>query len=127
MKTDTIMSKISAQGHRRRAFRCQSPDALSSPPGRLSIIISCLIAMAVAAGCASTNITSRQEVVTGQLPRPAHIWVYDFAATPADVPADSWLADQYIGHDTPQTPEQIATGRQLGAEIAAQLVQEILD
>jgi hypothetical protein len=53
--------------------------------------------------------------------------VYDFAATPADVPGYSWLADQYIGHDTPQTAEQIATGRQLGAEIAAQLVQEILD
>jgi hypothetical protein len=51
--------------------------------------------------------------------------VYDFAATPADVPADSWLADQSAGHDTPQTAEQIETGRQLGSEIAAELVKEI--
>jgi hypothetical protein len=51
--------------------------------------------------------------------------VYDFAVTPADVPADSWLADQSVGHDTPQTAEQIATGKQLGSEIAAELVKEI--
>jgi hypothetical protein len=81
--------------------------------------------MVVAAGCASTEVTSSDQVVTGQLPRPGHIWVYDFAATPADMPADSWLADQYVGHDTPQTAEQIATGRQLGAEIGAELIEEI--
>jgi len=81
--------------------------------------------MVMAAGCASTEITSSDQIVTGQLPRPGHIWVYDFAATPADMPADSWLPDQYVGHDTPQTAEQIATGRQLGAEIGAELIEEI--
>ena len=63
--------------------------------------------------------------MSGQLPRPSNIWVYDFAATPADVPADSSLAGQYSTSPTPQTAEQIATGRKLGAEIAAQLVEEI--
>ena len=83
-----------------------------------------LLAMVVAAGCASTQVSNRQQLVSGPLPRPAHIWVYDFAATPADVPADSALAGHY-STDTSQTDEQIATGRQLGAEIAAQLVDQI--
>jgi hypothetical protein len=51
--------------------------------------------------------------------------VYDFAATPADVPADSSLAGQYTEPQTPQTAEQIAAARKLGAEIAAQLVEQI--
>ena len=50
-----------------------------------SHIVLCLLALLVVAGCAKTKITSRGELVTDQLPRPAHIWVYDFAATPADV------------------------------------------
>jgi hypothetical protein len=90
-----------------------------------SLIVPCLFAMVVAAGCASTKITNRQQLVTGQLARPTHIWVYDFVATPTDVPAESALAGQYSDHPAPQTAEQIATGRQLGAQIAAQLVEEI--
>jgi hypothetical protein len=85
----------------------------------------CLPALLVIAGCASTKIDSRDEVVTQKLPRPAHIWVYDFAATPADVPDESALAGQHSEHNPPQTAEQIATGRQLGAEIEALLVKQI--
>jgi hypothetical protein len=81
--------------------------------------------LAFLAACASTKVTGREQDVTGPLPRPNHILVYDFVATPADMPADSWLADQAVGHDTPQTDEQIATGRQLGSKIAAELVKEI--
>jgi hypothetical protein len=88
-------------------------------------IVLCLLALLVIAGCGSTKVTSRNELVTGQIPRPAHIWVYDFAATPADVPAESALAGQHSEHSTPQTAQQIATGRKLGAEIASELVKEI--
>jgi hypothetical protein len=87
----------------------------------------CVLALAVAAGCASTNIVGREEYRGGKLPRPAHIWVYDFAATPAEVPTESALSGEYSEHPTPQTPEQIATGRQLGDTIATQLVEEIRD
>ena len=85
----------------------------------------CLFALLIIAGCASTKVTSRKELVTEQLPKPSHIWVYDFAATPADVPAESVLAGQYSEHSTPQTAEQIATGRKLGAEIAKELIKQI--
>ena len=90
-----------------------------------SYIVSCLFALVVVAGCASTEVTERQEYKGGKIPRPNHIWVYDFAATPAEVPADSALAGKPVEHPTPQTPEQIATGRQLGEQMATQLVEEI--
>ena len=88
-------------------------------------IVSCLFALAVVAGCASTEMTERQEYRGGRIPRPGHIWVYDFAATPTEVPADSALAGKPVEHPTAQTPEEIETGRQLGALIATQLVEEI--
>lgn len=87
--------------------------------------VPCVLALFIGAGCASTTITGREKLVTEKLPRPNHIWVYDFAATPADVPADSALAGQVAQDATPQTPEQIATGRELGVGMAAQLVQKI--
>jgi hypothetical protein len=86
--------------------------------------IICLIALFVVAGCAKTTITSRDQLVTGQLSRPEHILVYDFVATPGDVPANSSFAGQYA-ETTPQNEEQIEAGRQVGAEIAAKLVEQI--
>ena len=88
-------------------------------------ITACLFALVVAAGCASTNVTDRQPVMTERLPRPDHILVYDFVATPTDVPAESALTDNSTVLRTPQSAEQIATGRRVGAEIATQLVEEI--
>ena len=90
-----------------------------------SHIVLCLFTLLLIAGCASTKVTSRQRFVTGDLPRPEHIWVYDFVATPADIPADSAFAGQY--ETVPQTSEDIATGRELGVQIAADLVKQIYD
>ena len=97
----------------------------SSTPLRLVLVITLTILTAGPVLAEKVKITSRNELVTEQLPRPAHIWVYDFAATPADVPDESALAGQHSEHSPPQTAEEIATGRQLGAEIAAQLVEQI--
>ena len=88
-------------------------------------IAGCLFALGAVAGCASTKVTNQQSVVNERLPRPDHILVYDFVATPADVPADSAVAGQVSEPRTPQTTEQIALGRQLGAQIAAALVEQI--
>ena len=63
--------------------------------------------------------------MTERLPRPDHILVYDFVAAPTNVPAESALADHSTVQPTPQTAEHIATGRRVGAEIAARLVEEI--
>lgn len=91
---------------------------------RLLIIVSFLIAIVLAAGCAKTKV-DRQPVETGKLPQPATIWVHDFAATPDELPAHSSLAGEHAEHGTPQTAEQITEGRKLGAEIQTELVSLI--
>ncbi|MGA2788097.1 MAG: DUF4410 domain-containing protein [Verrucomicrobiota bacterium] len=88
-------------------------------------LFACLFALVVGVGSASADITNRVILVTGHLPRPNQIWVYNFAATPADLPADSALAGQPDLDTTPQTPDQIAEGKKLGAEIATELVADI--
>src|SRR5262245_21814787 len=85
-----------------------------------------LFALAVLAGCATTNVSERHSNIGDEkLPRPDRIIVYDFAATRADVPAGSAIAGQFAQYDTPQTPEQIEAGRKLGAQIAKELVADI--
>ena len=88
-------------------------------------IVMCLLALLVITGCASTKIDSRDELVTQKLPRPNTIWVHDFAATPSDVPDKSALAGKHSEHSPPQTAKEIAMGRQLGDEIASQLIEQI--
>ncbi len=85
-------------------------------------VIAVLVAV-MSAGCASTKITNREKLVTESLPKPANIWVYDFAATPQDIPADSEFAGKF--ESAPQTDEEIATGRKLGNLIAVDIVKRI--
>ena len=83
-----------------------------------SRVVLCLFALVFLAGCASVKVIDSENLVTEKLPRPNHILVYNFAATPADAPE---LAKQYAADDTPQTAEQIQLGRQLGAQIASEV------
>lgn len=72
-----------------------------------SQIVLCLFALVFVAGCAKTKVTNQERLYSGQLPRPAHIWVYDFAATPADLPPDSELARQYSQGGPPKPPRML--------------------
>ena len=81
-------------------------------------------ALILSAGCASTKISNQEQLVTGQITRPAVIWVYDFAATAADIPTDSALTAEDL-ETTPQTAEQIAQGKKLGDQIATELAAQI--
>ena len=106
-------------------IRKQNPTARAAACKGGSVFAACLVLALLVTGCASTKISNREVLVTEQLPRPAHVWVYDFAASPADVPSDSSLAGTEPA--AAQTEEQIALGRQLGIAIATQLVTEIND
>ena len=77
------------------------------------------------AGCASTKVSNQNRQAYGQLPRPNNIQVHDFAATAADVPADSALASQSSTSVTVPSDEQTTLARQLGTQIAAELVTAI--
>ncbi|MGH3639600.1 MAG: DUF4410 domain-containing protein [Mycobacterium sp.] len=87
----------------------------------------CLFAVMLVAGCASTDVTNRKINVTEKIARPAHIWVYDFVSSSADVPADSEFAGKYSEHPTPQTAEEITAGREVSGILATQLVADIRD
>jgi hypothetical protein len=82
-------------------------------------------ALIVITGCASTKMTNREILVTGHIPRPATIWVYNFAATAAEVPDNSALVGETDLDTTPQTAEEIAEGMKLGNEMATELVTKI--
>ena len=90
-----------------------------------SRMVLCLFALVMVAGCAKTEVADRKILVDQKVPRPDRIWVYDFVATAADIPADSAFAGKTSEHATPQTPEQIEAGRLAGTQVAAQLVEEI--
>ncbi len=124
MKTDRNSNY--AQDHLTLTLPCKSPEGPSALRGKLATIASCLVAMVLVAGCASTKVTDREQLVTGPIPKPNHILVFNFVATAADLPADSVLAGENDLDTTPQTAEQIEEGRKLGAQIATELVQQIL-
>jgi hypothetical protein len=84
-----------------------------------------IVAALLLAGCASTKVTNRERLVYERLARPNQILVYNFAASPADVPADSALTSQSSAPAAPPTDEETALGRELGSTIAAQLVADI--
>jgi hypothetical protein len=89
---------------------------------QLAVLLFAVIAIA---GCASTSVTQQTPISRPGLPRPNRIWVYNFAATPADLPANSSIRGQVGAPSTPPAPEQIETGRELGALIAKELVADI--
>ena len=90
-----------------------------------SRIVLCLFAVVAVAGCASTNVTQETPMSNPGLRRPNRIWVYNFVANPADMPADSSIGGQVSAPSTPPTSAQIQEGRQLGALIAQGLVADI--
>jgi hypothetical protein len=103
----------------------RSPAAAAGLRRKIVAVAWCLAAIVLTAGCASTQITNRQQLVYGVLPRPGQIWVYDFTAAPADVPRSSDFASPSYRPPLPQTSEEIAAGRQAGAQVAAELVEQI--
>src|SRR4030095_15130289 len=76
-------------------------------------------------GCTSTKVTDREKYEGRRLARPNRIVVHDFAYTTAGLPQWSEARDRVAASRTPLSAEQIETGRQLGSQVAADLVAEI--
>jgi hypothetical protein len=94
--------------------------------GQTSAILM-LLAFIALAGCASTKVSNREKYAGGPLPRPERILVYDFGSTPADIAPESALAGQVGEPSKPPTADEQKVARELGAEIAKKLVEEIKD
>ena len=86
------------------------------------------LAVAVLAGCSTAKVTSGTYYAKNtKLERPGNILVYDFAASMDDLPHTIPLNAGYAAPDKQPTPEALAAGRELGAEVAKRLVDEIHD
>jgi len=106
-------------------LRCFGATSRRGKQNLLATALVCAMAGCVTgllAGCASTNVTSHNRLVYDRLPRPNHIFIYNFADASGDIPADSMFAGQ---NSAPPTAEESALGQELGAAIAAQLTSDI--
>lgn len=91
--------------------------------GRLAL--AALAAVSIAA-CASTKVTSKQSNIGNEkLARPDHIYVYSFAATPADLSPEDAATAQYAAPAKQQSEKEIETGRKLGNLVATKLAEKI--
>lgn len=94
---------------------------------RVRTMLAVLAVTSIIISCASSEVTSRRRHYGNeQLPKPGRVIVYNFAASPGDIPPDAAISGHYQRHNTPQTDEQIRLGRQLSDIVAQQLVKEIL-
>ncbi len=93
---------------------------------RFAIALSILAVVSI--GCAKAAVTARQTYAESeQAPKPARIIVYDFAATPEDIPEDDPMSGFYAKSEKPPTADKVSLGRNLSAKVALELVKEIRD
>lgn len=92
---------------------------------RLGLVMGAAGALLLA-GCASSGVTQRQSTEAAQaMTRPGLVIVYDFAGTREDLPPDSVIARYYQQRSVPQTRKEVELGRQLGRQVAQNLVTEL--
>jgi hypothetical protein len=93
---------------------------------RIVFLAGCLVTAVALTGCARTSVSEQQSTAASQdVARPERIIVYDFASTPADLPADSTIAKLHQQRTTPQSEKEIALGRRLGELTAAYLIETL--
>ena len=88
----------------------------------ITTLVPCLFALLLATGCASTKATDQHQLVTEKIPRPATIWVYNFANTAQELPMGSAFADM---ETAPQSGDTIKMNQQIGTIIATNLMVEL--
>ncbi len=102
-----------------------SVSSVTGKSGHLTTLTAFALAC-ITISCAGTSVMGRQTYAENErLPKPGRIIVYDFAATPADLPADDPVLALYEKPAKPQTADEVSLGRKLGAEIARELVDRI--
>jgi hypothetical protein len=90
--------------------------------------VACFLVLGIAAGCASTNVTTQDtRARTEEIAQPKTIYVYPFASTREDISSWTAAAIRYAEPSEPQTAEELATARQLGALVASELVAKITE
>ncbi len=93
---------------------------------RTSIFAGWLVIALLVTGCAGVDVNNKQSRLESEtIARPERVFVYDFASTVENLPKDSAIAGLIEQQTTSQTPEEIKFRRQLGAQVAARLIEEL--
>ena len=92
---------------------------------RFVVAAACGATLVALAGCSSVQVTERQPYEGEKLPRPDRILVYDFAATPNDLPAWSNAARVHGASRARTSAADLAAGRKLGVQVAQELLRKI--
>lgn len=91
----------------------------------LEPILRVVVPMLLLTACSTVKVAERDEYEGPKLPHPPRIVVYDFAATPGDLP--DWAAGG-SAQGLPQATadhDDIAAARKLGADISKELVKKL--
>jgi hypothetical protein len=96
---------------------------MSNPRFRC-VALAVLVALA---GCAGAKVTEThpEAVQREKISKPEHIIVHNFSATAEGIPPDSPMAAKVVPPESPPSEAERELGRQLGAEVAKQLVEKI--
>ncbi len=78
------------------------------------------------AGCATTPAPQFERADTSHaLERPERLLVYDFAGTRGDLPPDAHVTGYFEQNEAAQTTQEVEFGRQLGRQVAQQVVTRL--
>ncbi|HZX76854.1 DUF4410 domain-containing protein [Lysobacter sp.] len=82
--------------------------------------------LALLTACASTPTAQFERSDTAHaVERPGRILVYDFAGTRGDLPPDALVTGYFEQNEAAQTPNDVEYGRQLGRQVAQQVVARL--
>jgi len=83
--------------------------------------------LATAGACASTDVRTVASDISGPLPRPDRVLVYDLRVSPEEVKLDQGISARAVeaAKGTPRTEQEIATGRKVAGSLSKHLVKEI--
>ena len=110
-------------GNHRGGRGCRTRMLLAARAVRAATpALACAAALLALAGCmTSPQITDYQMVMNERPLPPNHILVYDIAATPQDIPSDAPVGAR-MSPGVALSPEQIVADRQLGTNMAVELI-----
>jgi hypothetical protein len=86
-----------------------------------------LLSIGMASACASTDVGTVTTDISGPLPRPDRVLVYDFAVSPEDVKLDRGVSARVIdaAKGTSRTAQELQTGQAVASKLSEHLVEEI--
>ena len=103
----------------------QRSSVVSEYTVRLVRALAC-VGLALVAACATTPSPQFERSDTAHaIERPGRILVYDFAGTRGDLPPDSPITGYFEQDEAAQTADDVEVGRQLGRQVAQQVVARL--